>query len=73
MGIRLNKRPPNIAYTRKEKGGVVYRTQFPQAHLEEDMVKAICAEYKIHNAEFQVREPNVHVEDIIDVIEGKNS
>jgi len=28
---------------------------------------------KIHNAEFQVREPHIRVEDIIDVIEGKNS
>jgi uncharacterized protein len=50
MGIRLNKKPPNIVFTRKDKGGVVYRSQFAQAHVEEDMVKAICAEYKIHNA-----------------------
>jgi hypothetical protein len=29
-------------------------------------------EYRIHNAEIQVRQPNVTAEDLIDVLEGKN-
>jgi ribosome-interacting GTPase 1 len=41
MGIRLNKRPPNIAFTKKDKGGIAYRSLYPQPHLEEELVKAI--------------------------------
>ena len=39
MGIRLNKRPPNITFTKKEKGGIAFRSTFPQPYLEEDTVK----------------------------------
>lgn len=70
FGIRLNKQPPNIVYTRKEKGGVAYHSSFPQAHLTEDLVKSICTEYKLHNCSIQVRQPNVTVEELLDVIEG---
>ena len=119
FGIRLNKTPPNIVLTRKEKGGVMYRSAMPQPHLDEEcvraqkgarareggselvrahcarqraqhapplcaplrrhlrsplsprrLVKSICAEYKIHSCEIQVRQPNVTADDLIDVIEG---
>ena len=71
MGIRLNKRPPNITFTKKEKGGIAYRSTMAQT-LDEDTVRAICAEYKMHNCEIQVREPNVTADQLIDVLEGKN-
>jgi hypothetical protein len=70
FGIRLNKSPPNIVLTRKDKGGVMYRSSLPQPHLGEDLVKSICAEYKIHSCEIQVRQPNATADDLIDVIEG---
>ena len=41
MGIRLNKKPANIIFTRKEKGGIAYRSLHPQPFLEEDTVKTI--------------------------------
>lgn len=69
FGIRLNKRPPNISIKRKEKGGLSYRTTYPQQRLTEDLVKAICAEYKLANAEVVVNQPNATADDIIDVIE----
>ena len=34
------------------------------------LVKSICAEYKIHSCEIQVRQPNVTADDLIDIIEG---
>lgn len=40
FGIRLNKTPPNIVLTRKEKGGVMYRSAMPQPHLDEECVRA---------------------------------
>jgi len=70
FGIRLNKRVPNIVLTRKEKGGIAYRSSLPQPHLDEDLVKSICAEYKLHNAEIQVRYAGATADDLIDVIEG---
>lgn len=70
FGIRLNRTPPNIVLTRKEKGGVMYRSSLPQPHLSEELVKSICAEYKIHSCEIQVRMPNATADDLIDVIEG---
>ena len=71
FGIRLNKRPPNVVFTRKEKGGIAFRSTQTQS-LDEETVKAVCNEYRIHNAEIQVRQPNLTVEELIDVIEGKN-
>lgn len=70
FGIRLNKRPPNIAFTRKDKGGIGYRSMYDQKNLDEATVKAICTEYRIHNADITVRQPNCTADDLIDVIEG---
>lgn len=70
FGIRLNKTPPNITYTKKAKGGINYQTMFEQRHIDENTVKAICSEYKIHNADITIRQPNVTAEQLIDVLEG---
>lgn len=71
FGIRLNKRPPNVVFSRKDKGGIAFRSTHAQT-LDDETVKAICSEYRIHNAEVQVRQPNLRVDELIDVIEGKN-
>lgn len=69
FGIRLNKRPPNIQIKRKEKGGISYRSTYAQPKLTEDLVKAICSEYKLSNCDVVVNQPNCSADDIIDVIE----
>lgn len=69
FGIRLNKRPPNITVTRREKGGFAYRTMVPQSSLDEETVKAIMTEYKMHNVDVVLRE-RCTMDDLIDVIEG---
>ncbi|GMR42180.1 hypothetical protein PMAYCL1PPCAC_12375, partial [Pristionchus mayeri] len=69
FGIRLNKQPPNIAFKRKEKGGLNLTTLVPQSELDVDIVKTILAEYKIHNADITLRY-DATAEDLIDVIEG---
>ena len=70
FGIRLNKTRPNIYMVRKAKGGVSYRSMFPQAKLDEATVRAICNEYRIHNADITIRQPHCTVDDFIDIIEG---
>ncbi|XP_954448.1 GTP-binding protein, putative [Theileria annulata] len=69
FGIRLNKSPPNITFTRKDKGGVSITHTVPLTNIDEEMIKSICHEYRISNASFVIRcDPTV--DDIIDVIEG---
>lgn len=70
FGIRLNKKVPNISVVRKDRGGIVYRSTFAQSHLDEDLVKAICHEYKLNNCEVTVKFPNATADDLIDIIEG---
>jgi len=69
FGIRLNKEPPNISFKRKEKGGINYVPAVQQTHMDAELVKAICSEYKIHNADVVMR-CNATADDLIDIIEG---
>nr|WIM01493.1 GTP-binding protein 128up [Limnephilus lunatus] len=69
FGLRLNKQPPNIAYRRKDKGGINLNTTCPQSELDLDLVRSILSEYKIHNADITLRF-DATSDDLIDVIEG---
>lgn len=72
MGIRLNRRPPDIYYKRKATGGVKFNATCPLTQLGDnpsDTVTRILSGYRIHNAEVLFRE-DCGVDDLIDVIEG---
>jgi len=71
FGIRLNRQPPHMSFKRKERGGInlTHMGNFTPTHLELDVVKAVLAEYKIHNADINLRE-DCTVDELIDVIEG---
>lgn len=69
FGLRLNKRPPNIAFRKKDKGGVNLTSLVTQSELDLDMVKTILGEYKIHNADITLRS-DATSDDLIDVVEG---
>ncbi len=71
FGIRLNKQPPNMTFKRKEKGGInfTHTGSFTPTHLDSETVKAILTEYRIHNADINLRE-DCTADDLIDVIEG---
>jgi ribosome-interacting GTPase 1 len=71
VGIRLNKKPPAIVFNKKEKGGIAFspNPNGPTTFLDEETVKAILAEYKIHNADVKLFDDCTD-EDLIDVIEG---
>eukprot|EP00096_Caligus_rogercresseyi_P007929 TRINITY_DN26099_c0_g1_i1.p1 TRINITY_DN26099_c0_g1~~TRINITY_DN26099_c0_g1_i1.p1 ORF type:complete len:368 (+),score=120.40 TRINITY_DN26099_c0_g1_i1:76-1179(+) len=72
FGIRLNKKPPNIVFKKKEKGGLNLNVMVPQSELDNDLVKTILSEYKIHNADITLRY-DATADDLIDVIEGNRS
>lgn len=69
FGIRLNKKPANISFRRKEKGGINFTSTVPTTHLDADTVKTILSEYKIHNADVTLRE-DATADELIDVVEG---
>lgn len=69
FGLRLNKSPPNIVFRKKDKGGVNLQTLVPQTELDNDTVKTILSEYRIHNADITLRY-DATSDDLIDVIEG---
>ncbi|XP_071449418.1 uncharacterized protein [Hetaerina americana] len=69
FGLRLNKRPPNIGFRKKDKGGINLQQLVTQTELDLDMVKTILAEYRISNADITLRY-DATSDDLIDVIEG---
>jgi small GTP-binding protein len=72
VGLRLNKRPPNIYFKKKKDGGIKFSAVVPVTKLGADpakMVYNILHEYKIHNADLLFRE-DCGPEELIDVIEG---
>ncbi|KAI8028764.1 Developmentally-regulated G-protein 3 [Camellia lanceoleosa] len=69
FGIRLNKEPPNLTFRRKDKGGINFTSTVTNTHLDLDTVKAICSEYRIHNADVNLRY-DATADDLIDIIEG---
>jgi len=69
FGIRLNQKPPNIIFKRKDKGGIGITKACPLTKLDSKMIQSICKEYKIANADLTFRE-DCNVDQLIDVIEG---
>lgn len=66
---RLNKEPPNLTFRKKDKGGINFTSTVANNHLDLETVKAICSEYRIHNADITLRY-DATADDLIDVIEG---
>jgi len=69
FGIRINQRPPNIQFTRKDKGGIAITHTVPLTKIDAETIKSICHEYRISNGTFTIRY-DATADDIIDVIEG---
>ncbi|KAL1116221.1 hypothetical protein AAG570_005716, partial [Ranatra chinensis] len=69
VGIRLNKRKPNIYFKAKKGGGIAFNSTCPLTNVDEKMVQVILHEYKIFNAEVLFRD-DCTMDDLIDVILG---
>jgi len=72
MGIRLNKRPPDIYYKKKVTGGVKFNATVPLTKMGDDpsdTVTRVLNSYRIHNAEVLFRD-DCGVDELIDCIEG---
>lgn len=72
FGIRLNKKPADIIFKKKERGGVhCVFTQTP-THLDKDLVQMILKEYRVSNADVTFR-CDATVEELIDVLEANRA
>lgn len=72
MGIRLNRKPPDIYFKKKAIGGVKFNATCPLTNMGDDPAETatrILGSYRIHNAEVLFRE-DASVDDLIDAIEG---
>lgn len=72
VGLRLNKKPPNIYFKTKATGGLAFTATVPLTYLDEKMIRNVLSEYKIFNAEIIVR-CDATVDEFIDVVEGRRA
>lgn len=49
VGLRLNKKPPNIYFKVKPTGGLAFTATVPLTHLDLKMVRNILHEYNIQS------------------------
>ncbi|KAJ5130920.1 uncharacterized protein N7515_006959 [Penicillium bovifimosum] len=71
FGIRINKKPPNIIFKKKDKGGIAITSTQPLTHIDADEIKAVMNEYKISSADISIR-CDATIDDLIDVLEAKS-
>ena len=67
-GIRINTKPPEVVIHKAHRGGITVNSTV-DLELDDKMIKAVLAEYKIHNAEVLIRE-RITLEDLIDAVIG---
>ncbi|MDP2845649.1 MAG: GTP-binding protein [Candidatus Methanoperedens sp.] len=67
-GIRVNSRPPDVTIKKKARGGVSISSTVGLG-LDEDTIKTILGEYRIHNANVLIRE-NINIDQLIDAVLG---
>lgn len=72
VGIRLNKTPPDVTFSKKTTGGVKFASTVPLTKLgpePEKVATQIMREYRISNADLLARE-DISVDELVDVIVG---
>mmetsp|Transcript_3264 Transcript_3264/g.5057 ORF Transcript_3264/g.5057 Transcript_3264/m.5057 type:complete len:372 (-) Transcript_3264:76-1191(-) len=70
FGMRLNKKKPDIRFTKRNKGGITYSTiGCKLTHLDKKTITAICKEYRCSNAEICFK-CDATIDELIDVVEG---
>ncbi|KAF9821818.1 hypothetical protein IEO21_00248 [Rhodonia placenta] len=67
VGIRLNKKKPDVVFKRKTTGGL--NTTVKLTKTDERTIRSILASYKLHNCEVMIRE-DITTDEFIDVLIG---
>lgn len=69
VGIRLNKKPPNVSVKETKGGGVKFNSTVPLTQFDHETCCSILKQYKMHNADVLVKE-DITADEFIDVIDG---
>ncbi|KAF8634494.1 hypothetical protein AX15_000930 [Amanita polypyramis BW_CC] len=69
VGIRLNKRKPDVVFKKKTTGGITFNTTVKLTKTDEKTVRTILAGYKLHNCDVMIRE-DITTDEFIDVLIG---
>lgn len=71
FGIRLNKKPPNITFKKKERGGINFTVNpaVREPRVDTEAVKAVLGEYRALNADVYFGD-DYEIDDLVDVVEG---
>lgn len=69
FGIRLDAKPPNVVIKKRSRDGIEIHSTVKLTKISEPGIKAILAEYKMHNSHVTIRD-DVSVDEFIDVVEG---
>ncbi|KIP06929.1 hypothetical protein PHLGIDRAFT_90259 [Phlebiopsis gigantea 11061_1 CR5-6] len=69
VGIRLNKRRPDVVFKRKTTGGITLNMTVKLTKTDEKTIRSILASYKLHNCDVMVRE-DITTDEFIDVLIG---
>ena len=73
FGIRINQKPPEVKFIKREQGGIDYQQIAPQTKgMNADVCRSVLKEYKISCATIILRE-DITVDQFIDVIEGNRA
>jgi len=67
--IRLNERQPDVKIVRTSKGGVDIGRTVQTPELDDDTIKGICNEFRLHNSQIVIRSP-INADQFIDAIEA---
>lgn len=67
VGIRVNKKKPDITFKIKKGGGISFNATCKLTHVDEKMVYSILHDYKIHNADILFRD-DYTIDEFIDVV-----
>ncbi|KAL5495555.1 RBG2 [Sanghuangporus weigelae] len=67
VGIRLNKRKPDVIVKRKTTGGITATVKLTKT--DDKTIRTILAGYKIHNCDVMIRE-DISTDEFIDVLIG---
>lgn len=69
FGIRLNKTPPDIKLTKRDKGGVVITKMVQLSKLDDETIKSVLKEYRIVSCDI-IFKCDASIDDLIDVIQN---
>ena len=66
-GIRINSSPPKVKITPRSRGGISISSTVKLTKIDEQTIKAVLNEYRIHNAEVVIRE-DLTIDRLIDAL-----